>query len=50
MPMEDVNEQQYFYVECGKGWTFYMANLKSILEGGHELRNKNINLHQVINA
>ena len=50
MPMEDVDEQQYFYIECGKGWTFYLANLKSILEGGHDLRNKNQNIHQVVNA
>lgn len=29
------------YVECTRGWTFYMTNLKSILEGGLDLRNKN---------
>jgi uncharacterized protein YndB with AHSA1/START domain len=50
MPMEDLSEQQYFFIECGKGWTFYMTNLKSILEGDHDLRNKNINIQQVINA
>ena len=50
MPMDDVNEQQYFFIECGKGWTFYMTNLKSILEGGPDLRNKNTNIQQVINA
>lgn len=50
MPMQDESEQQYFYIECGKGWTFYLTNLKSILEGGPDLRNKNINLKQVINA
>ena len=50
MPMEDEKEQQYFYIECGKGWTFYMTNLKSILEGGPDLRNKNPGLKQVINA
>jgi uncharacterized protein YndB with AHSA1/START domain len=50
MPMDDVNEQQYFFIECGKGWTFYMTNLKSILEGGPDLRNKNIIIQQVINA
>ena len=47
---EHETEQQHFYIECGKGWTFYMTNLKSILEGGLDLRNKNINLKQVINA
>ena len=50
MPMEDISEQQYFYIECGKGWTFYMTNLKSVLEGGLDLRNKNINLKEVISA
>src|SRR5690349_18314902 len=34
MPMDDIEEQQHFFVECQKGWTFYLANLKSILEGG----------------
>src|SRR5690242_17340488 len=41
MPMDDERDQQYFYIECSKGWTFYMTNLKSILEGGIDLRNKN---------
>ncbi|MBC7874811.1 MAG: SRPBCC domain-containing protein [Ferruginibacter sp.] len=50
MPMEDVNEQQHFFIECGKGWGFYMANLKSVLEGGLDLRNKNVNLKEVINS
>jgi len=50
MPMEDEGEQQHFFIECGGGWGFYMANLKSVLEGGIDLRNKNSNLKQVINA
>ena len=50
MMMEDENEQQQFYIECGNGWGFYMANLKSVLEAGLDLRNKNVNLKQVINA
>jgi Uncharacterized conserved protein len=50
MPMEDESEQRYFFIECGKGWTFYMTNLKSILEGGIDLRNKNKNIQNVINA
>jgi uncharacterized protein YndB with AHSA1/START domain len=35
---------------CSNGWTFYLANLKSILEGGIDLRNKNEKLASVINA
>lgn len=50
MPMDNKEEQQYFYIECGKGWTFYMANLKSVLEGGVDLRNKNAGIGNVINA
>ena len=40
MPMEDETEQRHFFIECGKGWTFYMTNLKSILEGGIDLEIK----------
>jgi uncharacterized protein YndB with AHSA1/START domain len=50
MPMEDEQEQQHFFIECGKGWGFYMANLKSVLEGGLYLRNKNLALKEMINA
>ncbi len=50
MPMDDETGQQYFFIECGKGWGFYLTNLKSVLEGGLDLRNKNLNLQQVINA
>jgi uncharacterized protein YndB with AHSA1/START domain len=50
MPMEDEKDQRHFYIECGKGWTFYLANLKSILEGGIDLRNKNVNIQNVVNA
>jgi uncharacterized protein YndB with AHSA1/START domain len=50
MPQPEEQEQQYFSIECGKGWTFYLANLKSILEGGVDLRNKNPALTQMVNA
>jgi uncharacterized protein YndB with AHSA1/START domain len=50
MPMHDEAEQRYFFIECGKGWTFYMTNLKSILEGGIDLRNKIESVKNVINA
>jgi uncharacterized protein YndB with AHSA1/START domain len=38
------------YLNCGDGWTFYLANLKSFLEGGIDLRNKNEQVLNVINA
>ncbi len=50
MPMDDALQQQSFYIECGSGWAFYLVNLKSILEGGPDLRNKNANLKLVVNA
>src|SRR5258706_12962514 len=50
MQMENEKDQRHFFIECGKGWTFYLANLKSILEGGIDLRNKNVNIQNVVNA
>lgn len=47
---EDANPETNLYVGCGEGWTFYLANLKSILEGGVDLRNKNESIHRVINS
>ena len=46
----DENPKTNLYIGCGEGWTFYMANLKSILEGGIDLRNKNVKLTGVINS
>ncbi|RFZ84695.1 SRPBCC domain-containing protein [Mucilaginibacter terrenus] len=31
-------------VQCQIGWTFYLTNLKSVLEGGKDLRNRRIDL------
>lgn len=50
MPHEKEEDRQHYYIECGKGWTFYLANLKSVLEGGLDLRNKNNHLTNVVNA
>ena len=38
------------YVNCSYGWTFFLANLKSILEGGIDLRNRNVDIRDVVNA
>lgn len=38
------------YVDCSYGWTFYLANLKSVLEGGIDLRNKNVDIQNVVNS
>jgi uncharacterized protein YndB with AHSA1/START domain len=50
MPQEKPEEKQSYFIECGKGWTFYLTNLKSVLEGGLDLRNKNDNLTNVVNS
>ncbi|NMM47595.1 SRPBCC family protein [Marinigracilibium pacificum] len=34
-----------FHVDCKTGWTFYLANMNSIVQGGVDLRNKNTKLH-----
>lgn len=39
-----------FHVGCKTGWTFYLANLKSILEGGIDLRNKKMRLKEMLNS
>jgi uncharacterized protein YndB with AHSA1/START domain len=46
----DDNPVTNLFISCAEGWTFYLANLKSILEGGIDLRNKNVKVLNVINA
>jgi uncharacterized protein YndB with AHSA1/START domain len=38
------------YIGDSKGWIFYLTNLKSVLEGGLDLRNKKMELKNVITA
>ncbi|WP_462249334.1 SRPBCC family protein [Ferruginibacter sp.] len=47
---DDEQGRQYYHLGCKTGWTFYLANLKSLLEGGIDLRNKNTALQNVLNA
>ncbi len=46
----DEKGKAYFHIGCSTGWVFYLANLKSILEGGLDLRNKNVALQHVLTA
>ncbi|MFT3704017.1 MAG: SRPBCC domain-containing protein [Agriterribacter sp.] len=46
----DDKSKSSFYVGCTQGWTFYLANLKSILEGGIDMRNRNENLKRMLNS
>jgi len=39
---EDADPSKNLFVQCQVGWTFYMANLKSVIEGGIDLRNKKL--------
>ena len=42
--------KQNWHVGCKTGWTFYLANLKSLYEGGIDLRNKREEVTNVITA
>ncbi len=39
-----------WHIGCKTGWTFYLANLKSIYEGGLDLRNRNEKIQEVISS
>jgi uncharacterized protein YndB with AHSA1/START domain len=47
---DDKNPATNLFVGCQLGWTFYLANLKSILEGGIDLRNRDTEFTKVVNA
>lgn len=44
------DENHNIYVDCSYGWAFYLGNLKSVLEGGLDLRNKNVDIKNVVNS
>jgi hypothetical protein len=44
------NGQVKFHLGCSNGWTFYLANLKSVLEGGLDLRNRNKKIRNVVSS
>jgi uncharacterized protein YndB with AHSA1/START domain len=46
----DEESRHYFHLGCKNGWTFYFANLMSLLEGGKDLRNRDEKLQRVINS
>jgi uncharacterized protein YndB with AHSA1/START domain len=39
-----------WHIGCTTGWLFYLVNLKSLYEGGHDLRNRNEKLMGMLNA
>lgn len=46
----DEQGMHYWHLGCKTGWTFYLANLKSLCEGGIDLRNRNIQVKNVVNS
>jgi hypothetical protein len=46
----DEKGKQNWHLGCKTGWTFYMSNMKSMLEGGVDLRNRNEKLQNVISS
>jgi uncharacterized protein YndB with AHSA1/START domain len=48
IPTDDY-AKQYIRLGCSNGWHFYLTNLKSVYEGGLDLRNKDNNLNHMIN-
>ncbi|WP_276131705.1 SRPBCC domain-containing protein [Polluticoccus soli] len=49
IPTTDIGKVKY-HMDCKCGWTFYLANLKSYLEGGVDLRNKNVEHANMVNS
>src|SRR5471030_1340910 len=41
IPLEN-DPAKNLFVQCQTGWLFYMTNLKSLIEGGVDLRNKKL--------
>lgn len=49
LPTDESTKMKHF-VGDSKGWIFYLANLKSVLEGGLDLRNRKMELTNVITS
>ncbi len=49
IPTDEVGRQS-MHMGCKNGWSFYLANMKSIYEGGIDLRNKKVELQRMVNA
>lgn len=49
IPTDDKG-MHYWHLGCKTGWTFYLTNLKSIFEGGLDLRNRDMGLKNVVNS
>ena len=41
--------RQYYHLGCKMGWTFYLSNMKSVLEGGIDLRHRDLATTDMVN-
>ena len=48
IPTDD-NSKQGIRLGCDSGWSFFLVNLKSVYEGGLDLRNKDTSLKGMLN-
>jgi uncharacterized protein YndB with AHSA1/START domain len=48
IPTDD-NSKQGIRLGCDRGWSFFLVNLKSVYEGGIDLRNKDTSLKGMLN-
>lgn len=48
IPIDD-SSKQGIRLGCDSGWSFFLVNLKSVYEGGLDLRNKDVNLTGMLN-
>jgi uncharacterized protein YndB with AHSA1/START domain len=49
IPVDDQGKHN-FHLGCKTGWTFYLTNMKSLFEGGIDLRNRDEGLKNVVNS
>lgn len=50
IPDTDDPSRMTWHVGCKAGWVFYLANMKSLFEGGIDLRNRNEELKDMANS
>ena len=48
IPADDASKRE-IRIDCDSGWSFFLVNLKSVYEGGLDLRNKNACFRGVVN-
>lgn len=46
IPVDEASKFNY-HVGCSNGWTFYLANMRSIINGGIDIRNRNNELNMM---